>query len=198
MENSEVDLGFAERNVSMFDLTALHFPSKLGGRPAWLRWDQLPSQQTIQCESCRKQLIFLCQIYVPIEKIDNNNSLPYHKMLYLFCCLNGNCYKGTSNCVKAFRSVKIESNSDISDEDLKLKTDQELSEMLKTIESKQPLCNVCGCFGDKKCSSCHLVSYCSKDHQEFDWKKAGHSKLCKGKNGIYLTLSPSRVFQKII
>lgn len=188
MDNLDIDLGFAEKNKNRFELTALHYPSKLGGRPAWLRWDKLPTSQHMQCDSCGKQLVYLCQLYVPTEKTDNNNTVSFHKMVYLFCCLHGDCYKKTHKSVKAFRSVKTESSTDVTDEDLKLKTDQELLEMLKTIESEQPLCNVCGCFGDKKCSSCHTFSYCSKDHQVFDWKKGGHSKTCKGKNGLYILI----------
>lgn len=197
MENTEVDLGFAERNENKFDLTALHYPSKLGGRPVWLRWDRLPSQKCAQCNSCNKQMIFLCQLYVPIERTANEKRLSYHKMVYVFCCLDGRCYKkGSLTHVKAFRAVKLENENDLTNEDLDKKTNQELSEMLVKIESQQSLCKVCGGYGDKKCSGCHKVSYCSKDHQVFDWKKCGHSITCKSGGGI-LTLKYNMYIYRI-
>ena len=41
----------------------------------------------------------------------------------------------------------------------------------------QDICIVCGCTGSKRCSKCHKVTYCGKDHQRLDWK-AGHKMLC--------------------
>ena len=41
----------------------------------------------------------------------------------------------------------------------------------------QDICIVCGCSGSKRCSKCHKVTYCGKDHQIVDWK-AGHKLLC--------------------
>ncbi|XP_060517205.1 uncharacterized protein LOC132696410 [Cylas formicarius] len=40
------------------------------------------------------------------------------------------------------------------------------------------ICNFCKQMGDlKKCSSCKICSYCSRQHQELDWKN--HKVLCK-------------------
>jgi len=40
-----------------------------------------------------------------------------------------------------------------------------------------PLCIVCGCGGPKKCSRCHLINYCSREHQVIHWK-SGHKRHC--------------------
>jgi len=40
-----------------------------------------------------------------------------------------------------------------------------------------PLCVVCGCSGPKKCSRCHLINYCSREHQVIHWK-SGHKRCC--------------------
>lgn len=34
-----------------------------------------------------------------------------------------------------------------------------------TLIKYAPLCEMCGCLGPKRCSHCHQVSYCSREHQ---------------------------------
>lgn len=41
-----------------------------------------------------------------------------------------------------------------------------------------PVCEVCGCHGPKRCARCHNAYYCSREHQEEDWR-VGHSDICK-------------------
>jgi len=38
-------------------------------------------------------------------------------------------------------------------------------------------CAVCGTDGGNTCSGCHLVHYCSKEHQKAHWKE--HKPNCK-------------------
>lgn len=177
-----VDLGFAEKCELEDDvyLSSFFYPSKLGGRPAWLRWDSIPSASSLACGKCEKQLVFLCQIYVPLElstnDSENENNL-YHRTLYLFCCRNGPCSKFNS-FVKAFRTEKLQQN-DEPDNDNKEK--EELVEQFKHLDKQHNLCNLCGCPGDKTCSSCHNVKYCCKDHQTIDWKYS-HKRDCIDKN----------------
>jgi len=52
----------------------------------------------------------------------------------------------------------------------------------------QPLCEVCGNLGSKKCSQCHQVNYCSKKHQVFAWK-GGHKNACGQKDSKNTGLS---------
>jgi MYND finger len=40
------------------------------------------------------------------------------------------------------------------------------------------VCEICGCSGPKRCGHCHVVNYCSREHQMDDWK-IGHSEFCK-------------------
>jgi len=47
----------------------------------------------------------------------------------------------------------------------------------KTSINLPQLCVVCGCDGPKKCSRCHLINYCSREHQVIHWK-SGHKRLC--------------------
>ena len=42
---------------------------------------------------------------------------------------------------------------------------------------KVKLCNVCGINGDKACSRCHSVNYCSPHHQRIHWSR-NHKQYC--------------------
>jgi len=169
-----VDLGFAEKCEDSIYLSSLFHPSKLGGRPAWLRWDGLPKAEDLQCGNCGKQMILLCQIYVPLDLPAGGDSAElYHRTLYLFCCREGPCSK-SSTFVKVFRTEKMQLSTDVNYDD----TDEdELDQACKELEKPHNLCNLCGCVGDKLCSSCHNVRYCCKEHQATDWKN-GHKKQC--------------------
>lgn len=57
----EIDLGFAEE-CEPWLLTNTYFPSKMGGRPAWLDLDDLPTPDEMKCVKCAKPLVFLCQV----------------------------------------------------------------------------------------------------------------------------------------
>lgn len=51
----------------------------------------------------------------------------------------------------------------------------------EVVHSKEVvLCDLCGQRGDKVCSGCKAVSYCSRAHQREGWK-AGHRRACKGR-----------------
>lgn len=177
-KNGEIDLGFAEKCDDKYRLTAIAFPSKLGGRPSWLNWENILTEGQVQCGNCSKILQFLCQIYIPTEL----NEKQYHRTLYLFCCSNGKCYISKKPCVKAFRSILEETDNDLTEDDLETKSDQELKTTLEAVESSQPMCAICSLYGDKKCSGCHNVCYCSKEHQVYDWKCCGHKAICKEGN----------------
>ncbi|CAH0563605.1 unnamed protein product [Brassicogethes aeneus] len=43
--------------------------------------------------------------------------------------------------------------------------------------SEETLCQVCAKSARQKCAGCHLVFYCTKEHQKSDWKT--HKKACK-------------------
>lgn len=58
---SSVDLGFIEK-CEPWLLTNKFFPSKLGGRPAWLDLEKIPQRSELQCAECDSELTFLCQV----------------------------------------------------------------------------------------------------------------------------------------
>ncbi len=67
------------------------FPSKVGGRPAWLIPRNLPK---ISCESCKGPMAFLLQIYAP----DSECQAAFHRTISVFVCLTCRCF------LKAYRS----------------------------------------------------------------------------------------------
>lgn len=58
---TSVDLGFLEQQESWL-LTNKFFPSKFGGRPAWLELLNLPTAAELKCTECQGGLTFLCQV----------------------------------------------------------------------------------------------------------------------------------------
>ncbi|TNN56291.1 Programmed cell death protein 2 [Liparis tanakae] len=63
----EVDLGFLEE-AEPWRLLSPQFPSKVGGKPAWLSQTGLPPEPGLECDICRLPLAFLLQ--VPMAETD--------------------------------------------------------------------------------------------------------------------------------
>lgn len=59
-----VDLGLVDEvdDENRWRLNRKHFPSKVGGTPAWLNPSKLPPSTKLLCTRCNKPLIFLCQV----------------------------------------------------------------------------------------------------------------------------------------
>lgn len=57
----------------------------------------------------------------------------------------------------------------------------------QVLSSGLKLCRLCGCLGQKACSRCHSVTYCSKEHQTIDWKHR-HKKECSNEGECMLWL----------
>ena len=177
MATNCVELGFVEEVDNPVRLSSPFFPSKVGGKPAWLARGGLPDSKTLQCKCCNKPLIFLLQVYVPSEQEETT----FHRTVFVFCCRDGACYEANGNtCFAAFRCQLPRANEFY---DLVPSKDEQkhLSEFLKR-ESElkgtwSRLCEVCGCSGEKQCARCGLVRYCSKEHQTIDWKR-GHKLRC--------------------
>jgi len=100
----------------------------------------------------------------------------YHRTIYVFCCKNGPCHKQPQKSFKVLRSQLPLCNKYYEENDPDSDDEQAISaEKLKYHVS---LCELCGHHGDKRCSKCKKVYYCSKDHQKEDWG-LGHDVECK-------------------
>ncbi|KAF7457529.1 Programmed cell death protein 2 [Cryptosporidium felis] len=77
-------LGFLEKPSNWGTLDPKYFPSKFGGRPAWLNPRNLPRYRDLQCSSCGSRMRFLLQVYAPL---DNRDDL-FHRSLFVFICTN--------------------------------------------------------------------------------------------------------------
>ncbi|CAH1792294.1 unnamed protein product [Owenia fusiformis] len=176
----DVDLGFVEK-TDEWKLSSGLFPSKVGGKPAWLSLESIPSADDVKCQNCGKPCVFLCQIYAPIENPVPEQVDCFHRTVFLFVCSDPKCSVRNDNSnLVAVRSQLPRRNNYFS-YDPPIESKAEKAEY-KTAKDFQDLCVVCGCLGNKKCAQCGQVCYCSKEHQSVDWKK-GHKKLCGKEDG---------------
>ncbi|KAF4090517.1 hypothetical protein AMELA_G00052250 [Ameiurus melas] len=172
-----VVLGFLEE-AEPWQLASAQFPSKVGGRPAWLSQLNLPSVAELVCEKCQLPTVFLLQVYAPIVEQERS----FHRTLYVFCCKTPACYTANDNrCCKVYRSQLPRKNDFYPydpppDEEPATSADDK-----RVLGSGVKLCRLCGCAGHKACSRCHTVTYCSKEHQAIDWKKQ-HKKECNSES----------------
>uniref|UniRef100_A0A3Q3WXJ0 MYND-type domain-containing protein n=1 Tax=Mola mola TaxID=94237 RepID=A0A3Q3WXJ0_MOLML len=185
MSSAEVVLGFLEEAES-WCLLSPQFPSKVGGRPAWLGQRGLPSLPELECEICRLPMAFLLQVYAPISGQERS----FHRTLFVFCCKTNECYTcDDSRCVKVFRSQLPRRNEfysyDPPPEDEPPSNSEPDRGVLPVSGVK--LCWVCSCPGNKACSRCHTVTYCGKHHQTVHWKHT-HKKECCEPSAV--TMSP--------
>ena len=171
------ELGFIEK-VDSHKLEAVYFPSKVGGKPAWLCQRNLPTLEELKCDSCSKIMKFLLQVYAPLDEDENC----FHRMLYLFICPNEKCYsKNKDLCFKVFRSQLPRENDYFANEPISTEIEAErVFFMMENIREKSGtlLCYVCGYPAEKKCARCKVIAYCSKEHQVYDWKD-GHKNDCE-------------------
>ncbi len=170
-ENNSVELGFVDDAEPVY-LESHYFPSKVGGKPAWLALDKLPKTEELLCKVCGNPSAFLLQIYSPVEEQDR----AFHRTLFIFTCKNPDCCKKNDAAnFHVFRSQLPKKNKYFSDEPPSEKYDP--SEKPPSAAQYGGLCALCGCPGTKTCAKCQSVSYCSKAHQVLDWKH-GHKKAC--------------------
>lgn len=186
MSSAEVVLGFLEE-AEPWRLRSPQFPSKVGGKPAWLSQRGLPSLPGLECEICRLPMAFLLQVYAPISGQDRS----FHRTLFVFCCKTPECYtRNDSRCIKVFRSQLPRRNEfyPYDPPPDETPTDPEQDPSVLPISGVK-LCWVCGCLGNKACSRCHTVTYCGKHHQTLHWKHT-HKKECCSQEASVVTTSP--------
>lgn len=169
-----VDLGFVEKleDKEKSILNSKYFPSKVGGKPAWLSFENLPKSDQVICSSCQVPLVFLLQIYAPNE----DDESAFHRTIFMFCCNNSECL---NKQFKVFRCQLERKNKYYSEKPPNYDLLNEDTELKYPEQFGTKTCNYCGCFAEKKCAQCQLVFYCSKVHQTRDWTEGGHKSLCK-------------------
>lgn len=181
LDNPEVDIGFLEESPS-WKLESRFFPSKVGGKPAWLNLEQLPSLEELNCKICQKPCIFLCQIYAPFEEYPSC----FHRTLFIFVCIDPECCNLSSNKnFKVFRSQLPRVNDYFPEEPPE---ESEFWNPDLNASKYLTLCKVCGCAGPLKCANCNNTNYCSKEHQKVDWKFS-HKQECQKNREIEETNS---------
>eukprot|EP00899_Mesostigma_viride_P017842 jgi/Mesvir1/26059/Mv11189-RA.1 len=158
-------------------LDRFHFPSKVGGAPAWLDPVHLPPKPASLCGICSKPLTFLLQVYAPVDTVES----AFHRTVFLFACADGRCWQqqrqrgGPAACAAAFRCQLARLNSFYSYE--APAEDGRVDTSLSAGKDVTP-CSWCRTWkGDLACGRCKRPAYCSKAHQVAHWK-AGHSKQC--------------------
>ncbi|VVD04099.1 unnamed protein product [Leptidea sinapis] len=167
MEKS-VDIGILEEK-STWLLHPRFFPSKVGGKPAWLDLKNLISTSDLLCNKCNEVLVFLCQVYAPFEELE----YCFHRSIFIFICKNGSCCQlNSSDNFKVFRCQLSRKNEFYSFEPYEENENENFC-----MEKWPKLCYVCGIKGPSHCSKCKNVYYCSRKHQVLHWQK-GHKTLC--------------------
>ncbi|KAM4041386.1 programmed cell death protein 2 [Anomaloglossus baeobatrachus] len=173
-----MELGFVQE-CEPWRLLSPQFPSKVGGRPAWLGEVGLPGLERLQCGVCMKPLAFLLQVYAPCTG-------SFHRTLFLFICRDPTCHRaGEKRCYKVFRN-QLQRKNDTYSYGPPPDSPPPYGEHFIGFQLKcgLRLCRVCGCLGPKSCSKCHKVNYCDRLHQVMDWK-AQHKRLCGQVSGLY-------------
>jgi len=189
--DTSAKLGFIEEIDSRL-LNSHFFPSKVGGRPAWLSLNPIPDSVDLQCSECKENTCFLMQVYSPLQIRDDC----FHRTLFVFICKNPSCSssENVTKSFKVFRSQLPVSNDFYSaappDEDITEDFDIDNFPHAGNFSS---LCLVCGIKGSKKCSQCKKANYCGKNHQVIDWK-AFHKEECKKAKDANTSNSNNKTF----
>lgn len=164
-----VQLGFVSdsKNLMFIDSNWEKWDGgKVGGKPSWLDPIRIPLHSDLQCRCCNSPMMFLLQIYCPLDEIER----AFHRSLYIFVCKKKTCVDKGS--VKCFRCQLARKNDIYPYESKSVKQEGNVQ-----IDKPTPkLCTLCGCRAPSVCSKCKLVSYCSREHQAADWKD--HKRYC--------------------
>jgi pre-rRNA-processing protein TSR4 len=180
-DDTLVGLGFVQPVEQAWKVSRHHFPSKVGGTPAWLDPINLPYGKQVLCGICDNPLQFLLQVYAPLE----DQPEAFHRTLYVFICPNMACLQQDQHhqckqpaekpcrSIRVFRSQLPRNNSFYSYSPPN--PDGQDSPSCDGVA----LCTWCGAWkGHKACAACKQTRYCSRNHQIEHWR-AGHSGFCR-------------------
>eukprot|EP01067_Filipodium_phascolosomae_P006260 Filipodium_phascolosomae@DN4520_c0_g1_i1.p1 len=93
-EDPIVLLGVLEKVKNQTILHRRCFPSKVGGKPAWLNPKSLPSLKNLACDSCGRLMTFLLQIHA-----NTSEKRCFLRTQHVFCC---------RNCKDSFKSYRCQ------------------------------------------------------------------------------------------
>ena len=179
---TSVDLGFASPPSHPLRLSRAYFPSKVGGRPAWLNAEHPPSASALRCSACSSPLSFLLQLYCPVR----SSPALFHRTLFLFICRRQQCllqHSAAHPAIQCWRSQLPLQNAHYPATPPPKLGKRKWKEGDEPVEEELAagvhLCAVCGLRGGSVCSSCQSVWYCGKRCQKQDWK-LGHKADCRG------------------
>ncbi|KAM9608657.1 programmed cell death protein 2 isoform 1-T1 [Morphnus guianensis] len=175
-----VELGFAAAAAGpggAWRLRSACFPSKVGGRPAWLGEAGLPGPAALRCGRCQQPCAFLLQLYAPLP--DRPDA--FHRTLFVFACRGAACYRlpGPRGPLCVFRNQLPRRNDTYPAEPPPEEPPPGLAAAAPPLRlrSGAALCRVCGCLGPRVCGSCRRAAYCGPQHQALDWRR-GHRRSC--------------------
>ncbi|XP_027846712.2 programmed cell death protein 2 [Aphis gossypii] len=140
------------------ELTSAFFPSKVGGKPAWLDFNNIPEASELTCLKCNIPLVFLCQLYAPIDEPGFSNFC-FHRTLFVFFC--NECKDERTFTV--FRTQLRRVNEYYQEEPADIEVADTITPALWGIQ----LCKVCGC----KSTVEYENIYCSLHHKNIDINK---------------------------
>ncbi|GJQ09396.1 hypothetical protein GpartN1_g1187.t1 [Galdieria partita] len=149
------------------------FPCKVGSRPAWLEAKNLPNTSDLLCGTCSQRLEFLLQVYAPLDREIVEHEEAFHRMLYVFYCVNPHCLKENDFC-KVFRSQLPAENPFYSNQ---FESNLQLGLEKDFCEAEVNVCVVCCLAATNICGKCRRRYYCSRECQWIDWRW-GHKNSC--------------------
>ncbi|KAI7878641.1 hypothetical protein K492DRAFT_170670 [Lichtheimia hyalospora FSU 10163] len=170
-------------------LTADTFPSKSGGKPAWLNPETLLEAEQVTCRNCEQPMILLLQLYTP----EDQPAEAFHRMIYVFGCKDGGCIKQDwTGSFKVFRSQLPRENPYYPPPEDEQDDDVAIDFSPKSFTPPKQ-CVICGLAANKMCGKCHSAHYCSRQHQLVDWNSCRHKDYCN-ENKDTSDLRASRLF----
>jgi pre-rRNA-processing protein TSR4 len=106
----EWNIGFVEECPPL-ELSRQLFPSKVGGRPAYVNPVDVPTEKQLKCLYTREPLDFLLQVYAP----DDDEPTAFHRAIYVFTSPHGGDLH-RPGATRAFRSQMRRDNPFYPDE----------------------------------------------------------------------------------
>jgi len=143
---------------------------KIGGKPSWLNPRDVPFN--ITCSSCDKKMIFLVQLYCPLddedeeEKNSEEQTTGFHRTLYVFICPNP-CHK--SDGIRVFRCQLPQENPFYAYDASSFQLNH-----VSSSSSRVKLCQLCNQRSKGTCPM-QKVPFCSKICQ-VEYKKQNKQK----------------------